>query len=189
MREAQLCSEVVKSLRDAGAWAYKIPDAPHLPAGDGKPRFTPAKPFDVAAVVEGTAVAVEVKLKRNAGGLSRKQFTDFELSSLAAFAEAGGSALVAVGYRATLGPLNQKRLGTTYLRELYLLDAAHLLAAEKPVSRAMMREVGAEAAWLGSGRWDVAGAIRGLSTGGKDHAEGTTASRVQGGRPALETSG
>jgi Holliday junction resolvase len=157
MKEREFCTELVRSIGEQGGWVYKIPDAPHVPKQDGSPRFTPKRPFDIIAVMDGVPLAIEAKIKVNSGGLSLKAFTDFEKESLLAFREAGGRAFVAVSYRCELGPLVAKRLGCRTLLEAYFLPVGGLLFARAgtPLSRDELRAIGVEVPWLGKNRWGV----------------------------------
>lgn len=73
MREQIFVSEVIASLRDHGAWAYKIPDMPTSWVSR-RTRFTPAKPCDIVAAFHGKFIAIECK--------QMKQWKSFPISSL-----------------------------------------------------------------------------------------------------------
>lgn len=60
MRESIFSSEIMRSLREANVWCYKIPDNP-TSWTMAKTRFTAEKPCDIVASVSGRAVLLELK--------------------------------------------------------------------------------------------------------------------------------
>ena len=167
MKESQLCTEIVKSLRGAGAWAYKIPDAsPMLRTVE---RFIPARAFDIIATHQGLAVAIEVKLLKTLGGLSPEKITSFEMDSLMGVEVAGGAGVLAVGYVCDPSDAQRKKDGCigSRVRELYFLwaaDWAHLIRFTdgRPLRRDIIKSVGIRVPWVGKGVWDCNEGLREL---------------------------
>jgi len=61
MDEAQFLNELKHSFHDAGCYFYKIPDPPFVPKGGGG--FTPSRPCDALAEVNGKLIAIEAKVQ------------------------------------------------------------------------------------------------------------------------------
>jgi penicillin-binding protein-related factor A (putative recombinase) len=96
MKEKQLCTEIVRSINlIPQSWAYKIPDS--SPRHIETESFRPARAFDITACIKGRYYAIEVKMIKGTGGLSKDRFTEFEIRSLVGVVKGGGSAVVAIG--------------------------------------------------------------------------------------------
>jgi len=98
MRESVFCSELVKSLRQCGAYAHKLPDSP-ASYGGAKMRFSAGKQFDVMAVFKGLPLAIECKLYKQFKGFGLNQLRDEQVQALNAYWEAGGRPFVALNIR------------------------------------------------------------------------------------------
>jgi hypothetical protein len=98
MKESTFCTELIKSFRNAGAYAFKIPDSP-ASYGGVKMRFSAGKAFDIHAVHCGVPLAVEAKLYKSFKGFGLNQLRDEQIDSLNAYWEAGGKAFVALNIR------------------------------------------------------------------------------------------
>ncbi|MCE3234036.1 MAG: hypothetical protein K0Q50_216 [Vampirovibrio sp.] len=101
MKETTFCTEIVKSIRKIGGWAYKIPDMPYHAIRTQGVRFVGRKPFDIAACYEGQPLAIECKLYRDFKGFGLNQLRDEQIQALNDFWEAGGKALVFLNIRIT----------------------------------------------------------------------------------------
>lgn len=132
MKEAHFSTEVVRSVRHYGGWAYKIPDAPITKAILKITRFTAAKPFDITCAIDGTPVAIETKQFKEWKALSKNDFRPEQLKGMTEFIAHGkGRAFVFLNIRikeadenrliifdwATLGPrIEQKK--SVFAKEL-----------------------------------------------------------------------
>jgi hypothetical protein len=68
MRESIFCTEIIRSFRESGAFAFKIPDSP-ASYGGAKMRFSVGKRFDIHAVFQGVPLAGECKFYKAFKGL------------------------------------------------------------------------------------------------------------------------
>lgn len=73
MRESTFNSELLHSLKEQGAWAYKIPDHPTSWTSHAT-RFTPDKPCDIVGMYKGVGFIIE--------GKQIKKFEAFGINSL-----------------------------------------------------------------------------------------------------------
>lgn len=109
MKESIFCTEIIKSLRQAGCFAFKIPDSP-ASYGSSKMRFSPGKAFDIHAVTSGVPLAIEAKLYKQFKGFGLNQLRDEQIDTLNAYWEVGGRAYVALNIRIpACREKNQKR--------------------------------------------------------------------------------
>ena len=60
MKESTFNNEILNSLRQGGAWAYKIPDSP-TSWTMAATRFTPEKPCDIVGMYQKIGFIVEGK--------------------------------------------------------------------------------------------------------------------------------
>jgi hypothetical protein len=102
MKEAKFNTEIVNSLKDCGAWAYKIPDMPSSLMVGG--RFNPDKPCDIIACVRSRFVGIEGKMLRDYKAISLSLFRDNQVQSLDAMVEASGLAFAFINIRITESP-------------------------------------------------------------------------------------
>ena len=58
MNESKFQQEIKNSLIDDGHWCFKIPDA----IRSKETRFTPVKPYDLHATIDGLSIAIECKM-------------------------------------------------------------------------------------------------------------------------------
>lgn len=136
MNEAQFNTDVVNSLRDAGAWAYKIPDVP-VSQTYGM-RFTPRKPFDIIACYSGQVFAIEGKFKRDFSGFSLKALRPSQVANLNAIEKAGGWPFVFLNIRTKNGAKPFGRANRLYIlpwkwfKEKQLIGKAEFLAGKIP---------------------------------------------------------
>ena len=98
MKESVFCTEIIKSLRAAGCFAFKIPDSP-ASYGGAKMRFSAGKAFDIHAVTAGVPLAIEAQLYKQFKGFGLNQLRDEQIDTLNAYWEAGGRAYVALNIR------------------------------------------------------------------------------------------
>lgn len=108
MKESVFCSELIKSLKQAGCYAFKIPDSP-ASYGGAKMRFSAPKQFDIHAVFSGVPLAIECKLYKSFKGFGLNQLRDEQIDALNAYYEAGGSPYVALNIRVPAVKGTQKR--------------------------------------------------------------------------------
>jgi hypothetical protein len=108
-------SEVMKSLRTAGCWAFKIPDMPQsfIQNVEGM-RFNPPKPCDIVSCYRGSMVAIECKLMKKISAFGMKQIRPSQVENLEKVSNAGGAALIFLNVRVsankTLGIKRMNRL-------------------------------------------------------------------------------
>jgi len=93
MRESIFCTEITRSLRESGAFAFKIPDSP-ASYGGAKMRFSAGKRFDIHAVYQGVPLAIECKQIKSFRGFGLNQLRDEQVDALNSYWEAGGQAFV-----------------------------------------------------------------------------------------------
>ncbi len=82
MKEAKFSTEIVRSIRHYGGWAYKIPDAPITKELMKITRFTAAKPCDIVASIDSKFVGVETKQFKKWKSLSKRDFRPEQIISL-----------------------------------------------------------------------------------------------------------
>lgn len=99
MKEAIVTTEIIKSLHDAGLWAYKIPDAPITKEVLKVTRFTAAKPCDIVAHYAGRFVAIEVKQIRKMQSFSIKHMRPAQVLHLDSISKKGGRAFIFLNIR------------------------------------------------------------------------------------------
>jgi penicillin-binding protein-related factor A (putative recombinase) len=97
MRESNFTTDVMRSLRRIGAWAYKIPDAPSSKITGL--RFTAAKPCDIVACVDGKFVAIETKFKKKFSAFSVRDMRESQLVNLTNILRDNGNAYVFLGIK------------------------------------------------------------------------------------------
>lgn len=117
MKEAKFTTEIVRSLRYHGGWAYKIPDAPITKEILKITRFTAAKPSDIVACFDSLFVAIETKQLKKWKALSIRDFRPEQIEGLTNIVAHGGRAFVFVNIR-----INTK--GQPYENRLLIYDWA-----------------------------------------------------------------
>jgi len=160
MKETQICTEIIHSLTEQGAWAWKIPDA--SPMLRAQQRYIPARAFDIIAVYEGMPLAIEVKIITTGGGLSSDRFTQFEVDSLLAAADAHCHAFVAIAYAYKPGKKALAKGAKKWIRELWMVPIQTWQSAVqralangvKTVPRKVITNMGIAIPWAGKGIWD-----------------------------------
>lgn len=97
MRESIVTTEIVNSLKDGKAWAYKIPDTPvsMLRAL----RFSPEKPCDIIGCYRSTMFGIEVKQIKDFKAFGIKMLRKSQIESLEAIDASGGRAFVFLNIR------------------------------------------------------------------------------------------
>lgn len=88
MLEAEITTNLVKSMGDVGLWAYKIPDDM---AGTS---FSLRRPFDIVVNARGKFVAVEVKRTRGLCAFGLRAFQEHQPMELDKVLAHGGKAYV-----------------------------------------------------------------------------------------------
>jgi len=96
MKEANFNTEIVNSIKDAGHWAYKIPDMPRVP---GLLRFIPDKPCDIIASVGGRTVAIESKQFKKWQALGMRHLEDSQIKNLDEIVKDGGKGFIFLNIR------------------------------------------------------------------------------------------
>lgn len=105
MKEAIFVSEVMRSLRHFGFWAFKIPDAPITKELLKLTRFTMAKPCDIVAclptgvISDGMFVAIECKQFKKWKAFSVRDMRPAQVEQLSAIEDHGGSCWVFLNIR------------------------------------------------------------------------------------------
>lgn len=99
MKEATFTTEVIRSVRHGGAWAYKIPDAPITKEILKITRFTNAKPADIVVCNGGGFVAIETKQFKSWRALSHRDFRPEQLKGLQEIVDNKGRAFVFLNIR------------------------------------------------------------------------------------------
>lgn len=117
MKEAKFTTEIVRSLRHYGGWAYKIPDAPITKEILKITRFTAAKPCDIVSCFGIKFVAIETKQLKEWKALSKRDFRPEQLEALADIVAQGSRAFAFVNIR-----INKK--GQPYENRLLIYDWA-----------------------------------------------------------------
>lgn len=102
MREQVFNTEVINSLRDAGAWAYKIPDMPSSLMVGG--RFNPDKPCDIIACFKSRFIGIEGKMLKGFKGFSLSLFRNSQIKSLDEMVDSDGLAFAFINIRITQAP-------------------------------------------------------------------------------------
>lgn len=98
MREADFTSEVMASIREIGGWCYKIADSP-TSWTRGITKFTPDKPCDVVACLDGVMVAIECKQLKKFAAFGRTQMRESQITALTEIVAAGGKGYVFLNIR------------------------------------------------------------------------------------------
>lgn len=132
MREAHFQTEIVKSFKAEGHWAYKIPDAPTRKLM-GQLRFAAEKPFDLIACVRRQALAVECK-----------QMKSFEAFGLRAMQESQVEAfdlLTKLGNAHCYVMLNVRLTGINRLYAFRWRNLRHLWETQGSIKAAILREL------------------------------------------------
>lgn len=99
MKESIFTTEILGSLRDLGAWAYKIADAPITKRVLDVTRFTQAKPCDIFACIDGTMIAIETKQIKKWRAFSLADMRPAQIVQLSRIAEHGGRSFVFLNVR------------------------------------------------------------------------------------------
>lgn len=105
MKEATFVSEIVRSLRHYGFWAFKIPDAPITKELLKITRFTMAKPCDIVAclpcgvISDGMFVAIECKQFKKWESFNVRDMRPAQVEQLSAIEDHGGSCWVFLNIR------------------------------------------------------------------------------------------
>lgn len=123
MKEAIFNTEVVNSLKKAGAWAWKIPDMPHF-AGS-MTRFDVAKPCDIISNFGGRLIAIEGKMSKKFETFGLKRLRPSQIFHLDRIVKTGGRAFVFLNVRIAgkKGPVVRGRwTGSNYENRLIVLD-------------------------------------------------------------------
>lgn len=99
MREAQFNSEVVKSLKHWGAWAWKIPDMPvsMLQAL----RFSPDHPCDIVAAYQGRFLGIEGKMLKKYEAFGIRHLRPAQIRELDSMVDTGNDAYIFLNIRIT----------------------------------------------------------------------------------------
>lgn len=97
MNEAKFNSELVSSLKAAGAWAYKIPDAP-VSQTYGM-QFTPKKPCDIVGCFGRTFFAIEGKQIKEFKAFGPNALRPSQKENLNQIVNTGGRAFVFLNIR------------------------------------------------------------------------------------------
>jgi Holliday junction resolvase len=158
--EKDLCTEIIKSLKQIGAFAFKVPDAAvsYQQTDASRTRFSLPRAVDIIAISQGRGYAIEVKLKRDLGTLKHADIRQEQRDTLERVWRAGGGACLAIGYRFKCGPNQRKAIGAAHARELYVVNwpTWQALESQEPqgVTRDALRRAGRPVQWLGGGLWD-----------------------------------
>jgi hypothetical protein len=103
VKEAVFVTEVIRSLRHFGFWAFKIPDAPITKELLKITRFTMAKPCDIVACLpsglDGLFVAIECKQFKKWKSFSLRDMRPAQVEQLSAIEDHGGSCWVFLNVR------------------------------------------------------------------------------------------
>jgi hypothetical protein len=97
VRESLFNTEIVNSLKAADYFAYKIPDTPASMVRGL--RYTPEKPCDIIASVNGRFTAIESKQIKKIQCFSIKEFRDIQIESLDKVVKDGGRAWAFINLR------------------------------------------------------------------------------------------
>lgn len=131
MKEAKFTTEIVRSIRYHGGWAYKIPDAPITKEILKITRFTNAKPCDIVVSYESKFIGVETKQFKEWKALSIRDFRPEQITGMDNIIKSGkGRAFVFLNIRirkpyenrllifdwATWGPIIKKK--SVFAKEL-----------------------------------------------------------------------
>lgn len=98
MRESIFTSEIMKSLREANVWCYKIPDNP-TSWTMARTRYTPEKPCDIVASFNGRAILLELKQIRKWQAFGKTQIRGSQFLSLTEASKAGAKCFVLLNIR------------------------------------------------------------------------------------------
>jgi len=104
MKEAVFTSELMRSLRVQGFWAYKIPDSPITQGVLEVTRFTAAKPCDVVACYDGQTVLIECKQLKKWKAFGLKHIRDSQVKHLTDVIASGGKAYIFLNIRINASP-------------------------------------------------------------------------------------
>jgi len=104
-KESEFCTEIVHSLHNLGAWAYKIPDPQQTPGGYIR---ASARPFDIVATHHSIAIAIECKFQKNWGAFG-KQFPEHQMLALEQHKDAGGLSYISHGFRLASATISQTK--------------------------------------------------------------------------------
>jgi hypothetical protein len=127
MAEKDFQSELNRGLADAGWWAYKIPDVPHMLAKQA--RFNPAKPFDCFAVCAGVPHALELKQVRKGLSLPLSELADHQEEALLAVEACGGAGWVVCNFRVRLSKTQQRKRGIEVLDQAFAARIGQVVSA------------------------------------------------------------
>ena len=108
MRESKFNTEIVNSIKSKGYFAYKIPDTPaSMIMGL---RYSPEKPCDTIACINGAFIAIESKQIKTIEGIALRHFRDTQVESLDTVVKNKGIAFALINVRVPkdkeLGRLN-----------------------------------------------------------------------------------
>lgn len=121
MNERIFTTEVMQSLRDQGAWAYKIPDAPITKEILKITRFTAPKPCDIVASLNGKFIAIECKLSKKAEAFNVNMLRRSQVEHLTNIVKSGGRAFIFLNIR--VAPDKSKNIHR--MNRLVILDWAN----------------------------------------------------------------
>jgi penicillin-binding protein-related factor A (putative recombinase) len=100
MKEAFFTTEIVRSIRHHGGWAYKIPDAPITKEIMKITRFTAAKPCDIVSCIDSKFIAIETKQSKKWEALSVRDFRPEQITGMTNIVKSGkGRAFVFLNIR------------------------------------------------------------------------------------------
>lgn len=103
MREQNVCTEIVNSIKACGAWAYKIDD----PRVFGPNIFHRKRPFDIFALHGPVGLAIEVKLLKSYAKISRRLMQDHQIENFDTITAQGGNAFLMVNVRISDAKINR----------------------------------------------------------------------------------
>jgi penicillin-binding protein-related factor A (putative recombinase) len=98
MKESQFNTEVLRSLQENGAWAYKIADQPTSWTAHAT-RFTPDKPCDIVAIYRGTGFIVEGKQIKKFEAFGANKIRPSQIKNMDEVVDKGGRAFVFLNIR------------------------------------------------------------------------------------------
>lgn len=98
MRESNFNTEIVRSLKALKIWSYKIADSPTSWTMKAT-RFTPDKPCDIIACVDGRFVAIESKQIKKFEAFGMRHLRDVQIANLDHVERCGGRSFVFLNIR------------------------------------------------------------------------------------------
>jgi len=98
MRESTFNTEITNSLKEQGAFAYKIADQP-TSWTMSKTRFTPDKPCDIICLYRGTGVLIECKMSKKFEAFGLRHLRPSQLKAMDEAVAKGSRAFVFLNIR------------------------------------------------------------------------------------------